>query len=413
MSTGAIKRHYEKVIAACCFLILFTNVGLPSTSFSVFQPYLVDLPGVGNTGGSIIISVRTFMSLIGMLVVGRYYDLLNCRVGAFLASLCVCAGFFLYSQNTGSFIGLCAGSVFTGLGYGLGGMIASTMLINRWFRSNVATVAGIAAVGSGVAAVILPNVTVALISTYSLSAAFLFESALALVLGVLVFLLLRNYPRDLGLEPYEAPEGKKAGKPGRARAARRNRNVPEKLAPLVLVAMTFVGCISVGGTSYLAVLFTSEGFSAEGAAALVALCGGCLTVAKLASGVCSTASERSAARCSFSPCSSVARCCSACRIWETWACGRWRVPLRVGALPRYRGHIRLVDRARAEGARGQDDQELPALLCARRVHLHVPPWLFGRSVRNLSCYVRDFARDDRVRRRGRRGCVPFGRPSGF
>ena len=271
MSTGAIKRHYEKVIAACCFLILFTNVGLPSTSFSVFQPYLVDLPGVGNTGGSIIISVRTFMSLIGMLVVGRYYDLLNCRIGAFLASLCVCAGFFLYSQNTGSFIGLCAGSVFTGLGYGLGGMIASTMLINRWFRSNVATVAGIAAVGSGVAAVILPNVTVALIGTYSLSAAFLFESSLALVLGVLVFLLLRNYPRDLGIEPYEAPEGKKAGKPGRARAARRNRNVPEKLAPLVLVAMTFVGCISVGGTSYLAVLFTSEGFSAEGAAALVAL----------------------------------------------------------------------------------------------------------------------------------------------
>ncbi len=285
MSAGAIKRHYEKVIAACCFLILFTNVGLPSTSFSVFQPYLVDLPGVGNTGGSIIISVRTFMSLIGMLVVGRYYDLLNCRVGAFLASLCVCVGFFLYSQNTGSFIGLCAGSVFTGLGYGLGGMIASTMLINRWFRSNVATVAGIAAVGSGVAAVILPNVTVALISTYSLSAAFLFESVLALVLGVLVFLILRNYPRDLGLEPYEAPERKKAGKPGRARAARRNRNVPEKLAPLVLVAMTFVGCISVGGTSYLAVLFTSEGFSAEGAAALVALCGGCLTVAKLASGV--------------------------------------------------------------------------------------------------------------------------------
>ena len=55
MSTGAIKRHYEKVIAACCFFILFTNVGLPSTSFSVFQPYLVDLPGVGNTGGSIII----------------------------------------------------------------------------------------------------------------------------------------------------------------------------------------------------------------------------------------------------------------------------------------------------------------------------------------------------------------------
>ena len=413
MSTGAIKRHYEKVIAACCFLILFTNVGLPSTSFSVFQPYLVDLPGVGNTGGSIIISVRTFMSLIGMLVVGRYYDLLNCRVGAFLASLCVCAGFFLYSQNTGSFIGLCAGSVFTGLGYGLGGMIASTMLINRWFRSNVATVAGIAAVGSGVAAVILPNVAVALIGTYSLSVAFLFESALALVLGVLVFLLLRNYPRDLGLKPYEAPEGKKAGKPGRARAARRNRNVPEKLAPLVLVAMTFVGCISVGGTSYLAVLFTSEGFSAEGAAALVALCGGCLTVAKLASGVVFDRVGTKRGSMFFFALFIGGTLLLCLSDMGNVACGRWRVPLRSGALARYRGHICLVDRARAARSRGQDDQELPALLCARRVHLHVPPRLFGRSVRNLSCYVRDFARDDRVRRRGRRECVPFGRPSGF
>ena len=91
MSTGAIKRHYEKVIAACCFLILFTNVGLPSTSFSVFQPYLVDLPGVGNTGGSIIISVRTFMSMIGMLVVGRYYDLLNCRVASSVCAQARCS----------------------------------------------------------------------------------------------------------------------------------------------------------------------------------------------------------------------------------------------------------------------------------------------------------------------------------
>ena len=47
---------------------------------------------------------------------------------------------------------LCGASALTGLGYGFGGMIASTMLINRWFRVNVATVAGVAAVGSGVAA---------------------------------------------------------------------------------------------------------------------------------------------------------------------------------------------------------------------------------------------------------------------
>ena len=53
MLFAKIKQHYEAVVAVCCFLILFTNVGLPSTSFSVYQPYLVGLPGVGHSGGSI------------------------------------------------------------------------------------------------------------------------------------------------------------------------------------------------------------------------------------------------------------------------------------------------------------------------------------------------------------------------
>lgn len=284
MAFDGIKKHYEKVIVLCCFLILFTNVGLPSTSFSVYQPYLVELPGVGHSGGSIIVSVRTLVSLVAMLFVGRYYDILNCRIGVLVASVCASLGFLLYSLNTGSFAGLCVGSVFTGLSYGLGGMIASTMLINRWFRSSVATVAGFVAMGSGVAAVLLPNCVVAIISSLSLSSAFLFEAGLAMVLGLLIFVLLRNYPSDMGLVPYEAPE--KSAKPGKeAKHKRRKRGASSRLLPLLYLAMFFVGCISVGGTSYLAVLFTSEGFSVEAAASLVALSGACLMAAKFACGV--------------------------------------------------------------------------------------------------------------------------------
>ena len=55
--------------------------------------------------------------------------------------------------------------------------------------------------------------------------------------------------------------------------------------PLLFLAMIIIGCVSVGGGNYLAVLFTSEGFSAEHAATLVAVNGACLTVAKLVSGM--------------------------------------------------------------------------------------------------------------------------------
>ena len=307
----AIKRHYEKIICACCFLLLFTNVGLASTSFSVYQPYLVELPGVGHSGGSIIISIRTFISLIAMFFVARYYDKLDCRKGVAFASFCIGVGFVLYALNTSNYVGLCIGSVFTGLGYGLGGMVASTMLIGRWFKDHVATAAGIAAVGSGVAAVVVPPVVVALESALSLSSAFAAEGVLAIVDALLLYVLLRNKPEDIGLTPYVDPKlsrtleegseslqsglGKngqdatkrsaKREKPKKRSQARISRNLPPKMVPVVFVAMVFVGSVSVGGSNYLAVLFTSEGFTTEYAAMLVSISGACLMVSKLFTGV--------------------------------------------------------------------------------------------------------------------------------
>ncbi len=157
------------------------------------------------------------------------------------------------------------------------------MLIGRWFETNVATVAGIAAVGSGVAAVVLPPIVVAVVNATSLSAAFALEAALALLLGLLVFALLRNFPEDMGLKPYVSKKAEKGtGKPKRARV---NRDVPHSFLPVLMVAMVFVGCASVGGNGYLGVLFTSEGFSTEAAAALIAVSGACLMASKLFNGV--------------------------------------------------------------------------------------------------------------------------------
>ena len=290
---GKLKQHYEKVICACCFLLLFTNVGLASTSFSVYQPYLVELPGVGHSGGSIVISIRTFISVIAMFFVARYYEKLDCRKGVAYASLCIGIGFVIDAFSTANFVGLCIGSIFTGLGYGLGGMVASTMLIGRWFKDHVATAAGIAAVGSGVAAVIVPPVVVALESAFSLSSAFVAEGILALVCAITLYALLRNKPQDMGLVPYTDPnlssevedESQKTSLQKKQRGNRINRNLPSRMVPVVLIAMLFVGCVSVGGSNYLAVLFTSEGFTTEYAALLVSISGACLMVSKLFTGV--------------------------------------------------------------------------------------------------------------------------------
>lgn len=269
-----IKRHYEKVIVGCCFMTIFVNVGLASTAFSVHQPYLVAIPGIGDTGGSLVLSARTLSSLLVMLVVDRYYRLLDVRRGVLVASLCTAGGFLVYSMAS-SLPPFMLGAVILGFGYGLGGMVSVTYLVNRWFASGVGGVIGFVSMGSGIASIAMPLIVVRIIEAASLQTAFLTESVTAAVIGAVVFALIRNRPADMGIQPYEGKAGA-----SRARRASSMRTAPKGEHAILLAAMTCVGVFCCCGMTYLSVLCTSSGFDVVFAATLVSLGGASLTVAK-------------------------------------------------------------------------------------------------------------------------------------
>ncbi|MBQ9000854.1 MAG: MFS transporter [Eggerthellaceae bacterium] len=275
-----VKRHYEKIVVGCCFLFIFANIGLASTAFSVHQPYLVAMDGIGDTGGSLILSVRTLVSFVAMLVVDRYYRALDVRVGVSVACLFTAAGFGVYSV-AGSLPAFFGGAVLLGLGYGLGGMVAMTYLANRWFSAGIGGVVGFASMGSGLASIVMPLVVVRVIEASSLSVAFRVEGAIAAAVGVVVFALLRNRPTDLGMEPY-------AGGAGRRGGVRRERHglapAPHGERVALFMAMVGVGVFSCCGITYLSVLATSSGFDTVFAATLVSTAGIALTIAKFVVG---------------------------------------------------------------------------------------------------------------------------------
>lgn len=277
------SRHYEKVIVACCFLTIFVNVGLASTAFSVHQPYIVALPGIGDTGGSLILSVRTLSSLVVMIFLDRYYRLLDVRLGVLVANLFTAAGFLVYSL-AGNLPTFFCGAVFLGFGYGLGGMASATYLVNRWFSSGIGSVVGFVSMGSGLASIVMPLIVVRIINTSSLSTAFGVEGALAAALGLLVFLFLRNRPSDMGLRPFERTASGKASKREGRKAGSSERPLPKGERLAVLAAMVGVGVFSCCGITYLSVLATSSGFDALFAAVLVSVAGAALTVAKFVTG---------------------------------------------------------------------------------------------------------------------------------
>ena len=278
-----MKRHYEKIIVACCFVSFFVNVGLNSTSFAVYQPYIVALPGIGDVSGSIILSLRILVSVIATLFVNQVYNLLDLRLGLAVATAFTGAAFFVYSIATTLPLFL-LGAVLGGIAYGVGGMVATTMLVNRWFKSGIGTAVGIASVGSGVAGFVVPVAAASIIEAQSLSAAFLCESVLAFAVALIVFVFLRNRPEDIGVAPHES----KVAESGRGKeqaeriASGLKLALPERV--LVLVAMCMLGGFSMGGISYMSVLFVTNGFDAQFAALLLSIAGGCLMVSKFLAG---------------------------------------------------------------------------------------------------------------------------------
>lgn len=274
-----MKQHYEKVIVACCFLFLFANVGLPSTSFNVYQPYIIATEGVGDVGGSLILSVRTLTSLVTVIFVDRYYQALDVRRGVFAACLSTALGFFIYSQAS-SLAAFALGAVFAGAGYGLGGMVGLTLLISRWYDHGVGGAIGFATLGSGVASIIIPICAVRVIEGSSLHLSFFLEALLALAIGALVFVFLRNRPSDIGRDA-SVRQSEKTGSKEQATGSVA-LDAAERVA--LLAAMAFIGCLCVGGSTYYSVLLTTQGFDPHFAATTLSAIGAMLTVSKLATG---------------------------------------------------------------------------------------------------------------------------------
>lgn len=275
------QRHYHTIITACCFLILFLNTGLPSTSFNVYQSYLVRLDGIGDFGGSLIVTVRTLISLIAIFVVSAYYRRIGLRRGVLIASSLTTIGFFLYGFAD-SIEAYCLGSVFTGAGYGFGGMVAATLLIGNWYRGHVGTIVGIASMGSSFASIVIPIGVAAIINATALSTAFTSEAFLALAVTLFLAVFLRADPSDLGLEATEertTDEGASKEKVhvGVATIERRQRHI-------MLVAVFLMGASSVVGYSYFSVLMSSSGIALGTTAVLTSVLGVSLTVSKLTTG---------------------------------------------------------------------------------------------------------------------------------
>lgn len=274
------RPHYAWLVCLGGALALFAVMGLGVNVFSVYQPEIIRLNGFTDAQGSWITTTRSLFILGALLCVNQLCARFGLRrimtAGVLLVGLsCFC---FAYA---GSFPMYCAAAALTGVGYCWAGMVPISLAIARWFQDRRGLALGLASAGSGVSTVIAPVLLTRTMAHWGMRTAFLCEGAVVFLCALLVWLLVRDTPGDIGLTSYRLSG---AQQPERAALQKSDRGLSSGQWALLLLAALLVGATGGPGFSHLTMLYTSSGYDSLFVAGLLSYLGAMISLGKILCG---------------------------------------------------------------------------------------------------------------------------------
>lgn len=263
---------YAFVICLCGVLSMFC-VGAVAGSITAYLPYIIDYGGLTQTQGSSIFTIICLVSLIvTSVLLEPYYKHFSYRVGLALALAGAAVDYLIYSFSTG-YAGFVCGALLGGVVYALAGMVPISIVINSWFAEHTALALGLCAAGTGVASITIPMILAILLGKCSLPGVFRIMAILMAVIAVLVYLLLRDRPQQLGMTAFgRQNSSKKAG------ILNNQKDADSKTMWCMLVGILMLGAVTGGGYQHISVLYINAGFSEFQVSSILSL-GGALMIA--------------------------------------------------------------------------------------------------------------------------------------
>lgn len=272
------KIHYAWIICLSCLWLYLCNVGLLCNLLTIYLPF-IEATGISHSAGSAILSVRTLFSFGTTFLVGWYFQKISLRSGILMGSLLGAVAAVVFSIGGGPMVYYTAAAL-AGIGYVLSSVYPSSLLLANWFHMRRGLAFGISASGSGLAYLVFSPILSNIILHSSLTTAFLSQAAFLAVSGVAVFLIIRDHPRDLGLQPYGAGTQEET-------TLRKSNSVPSLsafLLALLALMMLLFGGAGLSFSGHLSILATTCGYSPALAARVVSLFGLILFLSKMAAG---------------------------------------------------------------------------------------------------------------------------------
>jgi sugar phosphate permease len=238
--------HYAWVVAAVTFVILIVTAGIRATP-SVLMVPLEDEFGWQRSVISLAVAINiALFGLIGPFA-ASLMDRLGLRrviLGA-LALLTVAVALTTRMQSAWQLTLLWG--ILVGSGSGVTSMVLAAIVATRWFEARRGLVVGVLSAANATGQLIFLPQLARLIEAHGWRSATLAVSAAAGLIFVVVFVLMRDRPEDVGLLRYGQAPGSSAAAPAALAPLRALRHASRSPAFWVLAGTFFICGASTNG----------------------------------------------------------------------------------------------------------------------------------------------------------------------
>ncbi|MGM9951738.1 MAG: MFS transporter [Lysinibacillus sp.] len=199
------KVHYSWIILIVTFLAIIV-AGIVRSSSGVFiDPFETDF-GWGRPSISFAFAVSLFLYGFSGPFMAAFVEKFGLKRMMLGSMALLASGLALTFIMESEWQLILIWGVVIGLGSGLFLTVLSTQVANRWFVKRRGLAVGILTAATATGQLILLPVLAALIENYSWEAAILLILSLSMLMLMMIAVLMRNYPRDIGLPPYGQEE---------------------------------------------------------------------------------------------------------------------------------------------------------------------------------------------------------------
>ena len=195
-----IYKQWHWLIAAAMFLQMGIFIGIANNRCLFVIPVSTSL-GISRSMYSLSGSFSNLCSFLIIMFSGVFVKKYGYRKMAFIGLPLAAAGYLLVAVCQG-YSGLLAGSLLTGIAYGLCSTTSVNRVINDWFHRYRGTVLGAVSAASGIGGSICCTALSAAMNRNSWRSAYLLCAALMGVLFLVNFLIVRDNPAVIGLRPF-------------------------------------------------------------------------------------------------------------------------------------------------------------------------------------------------------------------